>query len=281
MGKNMYTSSLEMLLNDIGKYRVLNRNEEVILTNKAKLGDKAAREKLINHNMRFVVKESKKFLNKGLDLEDLIIEGCIGLNDALTKFDVSKGVRFITFAVYRINLAIRKAIREQGHSIRLPDEKSLMLGRIYQALDLIGGNINDSMVQEKIAKYCNISITSLQKILSISDESFSLNDKVLVGNSFMEFSDLVCDEKIVSPEVKAINSTLKTEVHKILKKLPVREANVICLKYGLTNENTLSLQKIGDKMNLSKERVRQLKECAFERLRENWCRDKIECFLFA
>lgn len=281
MGKNMYISSLEMLLNDIGKYRVLNRNEEVILTNKAKLGDKAAREKLINHNMRFVVKESKKFLNKGLDLEDLIIEGCIGLNDALTKFDVSKGVRFITFAVYRINLAIRKAIREQGHSIRLPDEKSLMLGRIYQALDIIGGNINDSMVQKKIAKYCNISITSLQKILSISDESFSLNDKVLVGNSFMEFSDLVCDERIVSPEVKAINSTLKTEVHKILKKLPVREANVICLKYGLTNENTLSLQKIGDKMNLSKERVRQLKECAFERLRENWCRDKIECFLFA
>ena len=281
MGKNMYISSLEMLLNDIGKYRVLNRNEEVILTNKAKLGDKAAREKLINHNMRFVVKESKKFLNKGLDLEDLIIEGCIGLNDALTKFDVSKGVRFITFAVYRINLAIRKAIREQGHSIRLPDEKSLMLGRIYQALDIIGGNINDSMVQKKIAKYCNISITSLQKILSISDESFSLNDKVLVGNSFMEFSDLVCDERIVSPEVKAINSTLKTEVHKILKKLPVREANVICLKYGLTNENTLSLQKIGDKMNLSKERVRQLKECAFERLRENLCRDKIECFLFA
>jgi len=281
MKKRMYGTSLGMLLNDIGKYRILNRDEEIILANKAKLGDKTAKEKLINHNMRFVVKESKKFLNKGLEFEDLIIEGAIGLCDAITKFDVSKGVRFITFAVYRVNLAIRKAIREQGHSIRLPDDKTLMLGRIYQALDIIGGNIDKLDVQEKIAKFCNISVSSLQNILSISDESFSLNDKVLVGNSYVEFSDLFCDTKIKSPEDSVIDSSLKIEVHKILKRLPAREANIICLKYGLSNENALSFQKIGTKMNLSKERVRQLKECAIGRLKDTWVKDILESFLFA
>ncbi len=272
---------LGMLLKDIGRFQLLTREEEISLAKKALSGDKIAKNNLINHNMRFVVKESKKFLNKGLAMEDLIIEGCIGLNDAVMKFDISKGVRFITFAVYRINLAMKKALHEQSHTIYLPEDKSIMLGRIYQALDVIGGSLDNLEVQEKVANLCNISIKILQKIMLITDDSFSFNDKVQFGNSEVEFSDLFSDEQIKSPENLLIDSALKTEFNKILRKIPNREAEIIRLKYGFENKNPLSLQKIGNKMNLSKERVRQLKDCAIRRLREKWSRDQLESFLYA
>lgn len=257
---------LGMFIRDIGEYAVLSPEQESELLQKAVCGDKNAKNKLVCHNMRFVVREAKKFTGRGLELEDLIVEGSIGLGEAVDHFSVSHGVRFITYAVYRVDQAMRKAIRNQSGSIRLPEDRYAELSRIYEALDYVDGNICSLEVQKKVCALAGVSLSDLRMLLEISDESHSLNDVVSAGDSFVELSERVSDSRIVSPEESFLQKSIHGDIDSAISKLSPREAAIIRMKFGFTGQKPLSLQKIGRAVGLSKERVRQLKDGALAKL---------------
>lgn len=279
---NSFSSeSLSMLLSDVGKFPVLSREREEELATLASKGDKAARDELINSNLRFVVREALKFCGRGLELEDLVIEGSIGLGEAVDRFSVSRGVRFITYAVYRIDQAMRKAVREQGRAIRLPDDRCAELGRIFEAIDYVDGNVGVPEVRCKVAELAGVSEKDLLLLLGLADEGKSLNETIQTGDSFVELSERVCDERIESPEKAVELVALSNVVSNALKDLSERESKILSMRYGLSGGACMSLQKIGDVMGLSKERVRQLNEAASRKIRYGRYSSSLQDFLVA
>lgn len=260
-------SVLELYLKDINKVPLLTREEETSLAIEAAKGNKAAKNKIVNANLRFVVNIAKKYQNHGLDLTDLISEGNIGLLVAIDKFDVTKGYHFISYAVWWIRQSILKAICEKSRSIRLPLNRANELVRIEHARKSIVGNKTIEQELTEVAQMLNMDKDHVREMINISREMISLdaelstpeNDKTSVG-------DFVEDTQSEKPEDKVVNDSLKEEINNVLHTLKPNEENVLRLRFGLNGEKPMSLKEVGDVCNLTKERIRQIEKHAILRM---------------
>ena len=258
---------LELYLKDINRVPLLTREEETSLAIEASKGNKAAKDKIVNANLRFVVNIAKKYQNHGLDLTDLISEGNIGLLVAIDRFDVTKGYHFISYAVWWIRQSILKAICEKSRSIRLPLNRANELVRIEHARKSIVGNKTIEQELTEVAEMLNMDKDHVREMINISREMISLdaelstpeNDKTSVG-------DFIEDTQSEKPEDKVVNDSLKEEINNVLHTLKPNEENVLRLRFGLNGEKPMSLKEVGDVCNLTKERIRQIEKHAILRM---------------
>lgn len=273
---------LSMYLKEINNIPLLTREEEIELSQKAKNGDKAARDRIIKANLRFVVRVAKKYQNHGLDLTDLISEGNIGLINAIEKFEPSRGYHFISYAVWWINQSILKAVSEKSRAIRLPLNRANELVRIEYASNLINGTLSESEEVEQIADMLNMPQAKVRELLAISNGPVSLDAKASSSESDNTVvGDYFEDETYARPEEHTVETALRDDVDNLLKTLRPNEEKVIRLRYGLGGYKPMSLQEIGEECNLTKERVRQIEKKAIFRLQNPSRIKRLEGYLAA
>ena len=259
---------LSIYLREINRIPLISHEEEYELALKAKNGDKAAREKLLNANLRFVVSVAKKFRGQGLPLSDLINEGNIGLITALDKFEPEKGYHFISYAVWWIRQSIMKALSEKGRAVRLPLNRTNELMQIQKAQKTImhERETSDPSVDD-IVEMTGLDKTLVSDLLTISSEMVSFDSPVRKGEeSDSTFGDFIEDEAD-GPEMVFMDSSLKKDVRSLLSVLSDKEKDIITRRFGLDGEKPMSLKEIGDVYGLTKERIRQIEKRALERLR--------------
>lgn len=256
-------------LNEIKKIPLLTNDEEIQLAIRAAAGDKAARDKLLTSNMRFVIKIASQYLNKGLEYEDLISEGYLGLMKALDHFDVSKGYHFISYAVWWIRQSIMKAIVDFGRPIRLPVNKDAELNEIKRACHSVNphGKKSEEEELEEVALKLGMTKHHIREMLNISQEMISL-DSPISGDSDTALVDTV-SAGTFTPEDAAIDASLKTEIDKAFVGLDKKSVEVLNMRYGLNGQGERTLKEVGEKMNLSRERVRQIEKHAIAKIRAN------------
>lgn len=256
-------------LNEIKKIPLLTNDEETQLATRAAAGDKAARDKLLTSNMRFVIKIASQYLNKGLEYEDLISEGYLGLMKALDHFDVSKGYHFISYAVWWIRQSIMKAIVDFGRPIRLPVNKDAELTEIKRACHSVNphGKKSEEEELEEVALKLGMTKHHIREMLNISQEMISL-DSPISGDSDTALVDTV-SAGTFTPEDVAIDASLKTEIDKAFVGLDKKSVEVLNMRYGLNGQGERTLKEVGEKMNLSRERVRQIEKHAIAKIRAN------------
>ena len=259
---------LSIYLAEINRIPLISHEEEYELALRAKSGDRAAREKLLNANLRFVVSVAKKFRGQGLPLSDLINEGNIGLITALDKFEPEKGYHFISYAVWWIRQAIMKAISEKGRTVRLPLNRANELMQIQKAMKTI---IHDKETVDpsidEIAEATGLDSALVSDLLSISQDVVSIDSPVRRGEeSDTALGEFIEDESD-GPEKQVMDSALRAEVRSLLSTLSDKERDIIELRYGLSGEKPMSLKEIGERYSLTKERIRQIEKRALEKLR--------------
>ncbi len=258
---------LNMYLKEINRIPLLTRDEETELAIKAAAGDKDAKKKIVSANLRFVVNVAKKYQNQGLELEDLISEGNIGLMTAIERFDVSKGYHFISYAVWWIRQSILKAICEKSRAIRLPLNRANELVQIEKALKTVGHNKSEEQEIREVGKLLNMESEHVREMLNLSRNLISL-DATIPGDESKKrtIGDCLEDSNSPTPEEYAINESMKEEIDAVLNTLRPNEAKVLRLRYGLNGEKPMSLKEVGDICKLTKERIRQIEKRALVRM---------------
>ncbi len=258
--------SLDLYLREIGSTPLIDAEEEVKLARRIKQGDKWALEKLTKANLRFVVSVAKNYQNQGLSLADLINEGNIGLIKAAKRFDETRGFKFISYAVWWIRQAILQALAEQSRIVRLPLNRVGTLHKIGKVSSSLEQAYGRNPSPDEIAKELELSESEVADTLKISNSHLSLDQPFSVSedNSLI---DILEDEYQPGPDEALLDMSLKVEIEKALDTLTPREAEVINLYFGLRSEKALTLEEIGARFNLTRERVRQIKEKAIRRLR--------------
>jgi len=278
---NSGENTLLLYLQEINRIPLLTKSEEEVTARLAAQGNKAAREKLVNSNLRFVIMVAKKYQGKGLPLEDLISEGNIGLLKAMKHFDAEKGYRFITYAVWWIRQAIIKAIHEKGRMIRLPSNKTTELTKIEKTRQTIQNEPGwkpDNEIQ-KIATFLDMSPEKAEELIQINQEVVSLEEPVSYQGYPLTIKDFVEDEYGNSPVEFASNSILKSELETILNGLEERAAEVIRCRFGLGDSGPLTLKEVGLRYNLSRERVRQTEKRALSQMLNSFHCSKLESYI--
>ncbi len=273
------TSSLSVYLREINKIPLLSRDEEVSIARRAKEGSREAKEHLVKANLRFVVNVAKQYQNQGLSLSDLISEGNIGLLTAVEKFDVDRGYHFISYAVWWIKQSILKAICEKSRMIRLPLNRANELLQVEKAKREIERNKEGEAELEEIAQYLNMDKRRINDLITAAREHVSLEAPLSQDKDANTISDLMEDSKGESPEEVTVNSTLQDAIQEVLSTLSEKEYNVIKYRFGLEGERPHSLKEIGDKYNLTKERIRQIEKKAISRLKHPSRSKKLESFI--
>jgi RNA polymerase primary sigma factor len=258
--------SLDLYLREIGETPLINAKEEVRLARKIKQGDMRALEALTKANLRFVVSVAKQYQNQGLSLADLINEGNIGLIKAAKRFDETRGFKFISYAVWWIRQAILQALAEQSRIVRLPLNRVGTLHKIGKASSRLEQGLGRLPSAEEIAKELELSEGEVADTLKISNSHLSL-DAPFSTSEDNSLIDVLEDELQPSPDEALLSQSLKVEIEKALDSLTPREAEVINLYFGLNHEKALTLEEIGARFSLTRERVRQIKEKAIRRLR--------------
>lgn len=259
--------SVERYLLDVSKYPVLSPDEEAQLFMDYKNGCEMAYTKIINHNLRFVVSVSKKYQNMGLSLGDLINEGNMGLIKAAQRFDISRGFKFISYAVWWIRQSILQALSDKGRKIRLPLNVTANMSKVRQAMDEINQFEEREPTIEELVEATELSRKVVQKCLDNYQKCRSL-DQPLTEDSTNSLTSVLVDESLKAPDHQmAIIETQKTDIDRLLNKLPDREATVLAMYYGINRKHPSSLSDIAVKVGVSRERVRQIKDKAIRLLR--------------
>lgn len=260
---------VRMHLNEVKRYPLLTPEQETIVAEKALKGDRKARELILTSNMRFVIKVAAAYRNRGLDFEDLISEGYIGLMKALDHFDVSKGYHFISYAVWWIRQSILKAILDTGRAIRLPVNKEAQLRDIKKTLHEVSSDERKSEEEEleQVASILGMTKFHVREMLNISREIKRL-DTPLTSDSELTIMDTLASE-FKTPEENAVEQSMKDELNAQLLKMDSKSAQVIAMRYGLNGYGERTLKEVGERMNLSRERVRQIEKKALLTLRES------------
>jgi len=279
LGTGLDVSSLSVYLREINKIPLLTREEEVELAKRAKSGVKEAKERLIKANLRFVVNVAKKYQNQGLSLSDLISEGNLGLITAVDKFDVDKGYHFISYAVWWIKQSILKAICEKSRMIRLPLNRANELLQIEKVKREIGSNKDGEADIEEIADFLDMDKNRINDLINASRDFVSLETPLSSDKDANTISDLMEDTKGADPEKILINKTLQDSIEDVLSTLTEKESSVIKYRFGLNGEKPHSLKEIGDKYNLTKERIRQIEKKAISRLQHPTRSSKLESYI--
>ncbi|MBP5587955.1 MAG: RNA polymerase sigma factor RpoD/SigA [Treponema sp.] len=257
---------LGIYLKEINSIPLLTREEETALALEAQNGSKAAKDKIVRSNLRFVVNVAKKYQNRGLELTDLISEGNIGLMTAIDRFDVSKGYHFISYAVWWIRQSITKAISEKGSRIRLPLNRVNELNQIKNAKKIVGHNKTEEQEIREIGSLLNLEPSHIRDMLNLSKEFISLDASVGKDDNSSSIGDFIEESRYGNPDEDVINSSMKDDINDVLDSLKPNEQKVIRLRYGLDGDKPMSLKEIGDVCNLTKERIRQIEKHAIVRL---------------
>ena len=260
---------LSIYLKQINKIPMISHEEEYELALKAQQGDKKAREKLINSNLRFVVTVAKKYQGQGLPLEDLINEGNIGLLTAIDKFEPDKGYHFISYAVWWIRQSIMKAVCEKSRAVRLPLNRAnelFQIQKIQKALIHDSGSTDVSV--EEIADASGLEADLVKDLLAVSREMVSFDAPVASKGELSDskVGDFIEDEKL-GPEEEVINKSLKNDIESLLSTLTDKEREIIIMRFGLYDVKPMSLKEIGDQYGLTKERIREIEKRAIEKMR--------------
>lgn len=257
---------LSIYLREINKIPLLTREEENHYARQAETGEKFAKDKLVQANLRFVVNVAKKYQNQGLPLSDLISEGNIGLMNAIERFDVDKGYHFISYAVWWIRQAILKAICEKSRMIRLPLNRANELVQIEKVRKDTQGIRGEVAEIKKIAQTLNMDQEHVADLISISRELISLETPVYAEKDSSILGDFVEDAAYTAPDSQVIEKALKDDINEILSTLTDKENEIVQYRFGLNGRSPLSLKEIGDRYNLTKERIRQIEKKALKRL---------------
>ncbi len=257
---------LSIYLKEINKIPLLTREEENRYARAAADGDIEAKNKLIQANLRFVVNVAKKYQNQGLPLSDLISEGNIGLMNAIERFDVEKGYHFISYAVWWIRQAILKAVCEKSRMIRLPLNRANELVQIEKIRKEIQGTRGEEAEMKQIAATLNMNQEHVEDLINISRDLISLETPVYAEKDSSLLGDFVEDEGYKQPESVLVEQSLKDDINQVLKSLSEKESEIVQYRFGLNGKSPLSLKEIGDRYNLTKERIRQIEKKALKRL---------------
>nr|WP_041611355.1 RNA polymerase sigma factor RpoD/SigA [Treponema primitia] len=257
---------LSMYLKEINKIPLLAREEEEEAARQAAKGNRASQHKLINANLRFVVNVAKKYQGQGLPLSDLISEGNIGLMNAIERYDVDKGYHFISYAVWWIRQAILKAICEKSRMIRLPLNRANELVQIEKAKKCVQEVGSGEAEINEIARLLEMEPDHVADLINISRDLVSLENPVYDEKNSSTLGDFIEDEHYASPEKYATDSALQDDIESVLGTLNPKEADIIRYRFGLGAKAPMSLKEIGDRFNLTKERIRQIEKKALRRL---------------
>ena len=265
---NRETASLDKYLQDIGKEELITADEEVLLAQRIKAGDQWALEKLTKANLRFVVSVAKQYQNQGLSLPDLINEGNLGLIKAAQRFDETRGFKFISYAVWWIRQSILQALAEQSRIVRLPLNQVGSLNKIKKESSRLEQKFERPPSAEELAEALEIPHYKIDAALKISTKYVSM-DAPLADDEDTKFIDLFIDEDSPVTDAGLMRESLAKEIQRSLATLSEKERDVVNLYYGLGMNHGLTLEEIGAKFDLTRERVRQIKEKASRRLKHN------------
>ena len=263
---NRETASLDKYLQEIGKVDLISADEEVELAQRIKAGDKIALERLTKANLRFVVSVAKQYQNQGLTLPDLINEGNMGLIKAAQRFDETRGFKFISYAVWWIRQSILQALAEQSRIVRLPLNKIGSINKINKMYAYLEQTHERVPSAEEIAKELDMSVNDVKESMKNSGRHISM-DAPLVEGEDSNLYDVIRSNESPNPDKSLILDSLRTEIERALETLTPREADVIRLYFGLGDQHAMTLEEIGETFDLTRERVRQIKEKAIRRLK--------------
>ena len=263
---NRETASLDKYLQEIGKVDLITAEEEVELAQRIKKGDQFALEKLTKANLRFVVSVAKQYQNQGLTLPDLINEGNLGLIKAAQRFDETRGFKFISYAVWWIRQSILQALAEQSRIVRLPLNKIGSINKINKTYAFLEQAHERAPSAEEIAKELDMTINDVKESLKNSGRHVSM-DAPLVEGEDSNLYDVLNSGESPNPDKTLLHESLRTEIERALETLTPREADVVRLYFGLGNQHAMTLEEIGETFDLTRERVRQIKEKAIRRLK--------------
>jgi RNA polymerase primary sigma factor len=263
---NRESQSLDKYLQEIGKVDLLTPDEEVELAKRIREGDQMALEKLTKANLRFVVSVAKQYQNQGLSLGDLINEGNLGLIKAAQRFDETRGFKFISYAVWWIRQSILQALAEQSRIVRLPLNRVGSLNKISKTFSELEQKFEREPSPDELAEVLEVNVSEIVDTMKISGRHVSMDAPFVQGeeNSLLDVLENDTEE---TPDSGLMTDSLRSEVQRALSTLTQREADVITLYFGLNGEHSMTLEEIGEKFNLTRERVRQIKEKAIRRLR--------------
>jgi len=263
---NRESQSLDKYLQDIGREDLITAEQEVELAKKIKAGDQLALEKLTRANLRFVVSVAKQYQNQGLTLPDLINEGNLGLIKAAQKFDETRGFKFISYAVWWIRQSILQALAEQSRIVRLPLNKIGSINKINKTYAFLEQAHERVPSAEEIAKELDMTVSDVKESMKNSGRHVSM-DAPLVEGEDSNLYDVLRSGESPNPDKELMHESLRTEIERALETLTPREADVVRLYFGLGNQHPMTLEEIGETFDLTRERVRQIKEKAIRRLK--------------
>jgi len=263
---NRDTASLDKYLQEIARVSLITAEEEVVLAQKIRQGDKKALEKLTKANLRFVVSVSKQYQNQGLSLPDLINEGNLGLMKAAQRFDETKGFKFISYAVWWIRQSILQALAEQARIVRLPLNKIGTINKINKAFSRLEQMLEREPTAQEIAELLDLPLDEVKESLKNNSRHVSMDAPLAQGEE-SDMYEILGNEDAELPENKLLRDSLKSEIERTISTLTDREAQVIRYYFGLNGMPPHTLDEIGEKLNLTRERARQIKEKALRRLK--------------
>ncbi len=271
---NRESISLDKYLQEISKVELLSPEQEAEFANKAKSGDEKALKKLINANLRFVVSVSKQYQNQGLSLPDLINEGNLGLIKAAKRFDETRGFKFISYAVWWILQSILQALAEQARIVRLPLNKIGCINKINKAFTRLEQKFEREPTVDELAQALELAPMDVREAMKNTARHVSMDAPLVNGESESNMYDVLLSVDSPRPDKDLMVESLRREIERVLNTLPAREADILRLYFGLKGYHQHTLDEIGERFNLTRERVRQLKEKAIRRLK-NTTRCKI------
>jgi RNA polymerase primary sigma factor len=261
--------SVRLYLREIGKIPLLNAEEELALAHRVVAGEREAKDKMAEANMRLVVSIAKRYVGRGLDLLDLIQEGNTGLLRAVEKFDPDKGFKFSTYATWWIRQAITRAIADQARTIRIPVHMVETINKLLRTQRRLTQELNREPTNEEIAAAMEIEVDKVEHIMKIKQDISSLDASIRDDEEDSVLADFIEDEDAVSPEESATNQLLKEQVKDMLAALTEREQKIIKLRFGLEDGKSHTLEEVGQEFSVTRERIRQIEAKALAKLRKH------------
>ncbi|MEP2059299.1 sigma-70 family RNA polymerase sigma factor [Maribacter litoralis] len=263
---NRDAKSLEKYFQEISKIDLITADEEVELARKIREGDQKALDKLVSANLRFVVSAAKQYQNRGLRLTDLINEGNLGLVKAAKRFDETRGFKFISYAVWWIRQSILQALSKKSRMIRIPQNKIAVNSKIYQVYSTLEQENERSPSAAEIAKELDMSVSKVKNSMKNSGKSISLDAPFKEGES-SNLYNVIASNTLDKPDKEVMAESLETDINQVLNKIPERQGDVLRLFFGLGNQPPMSLVEIGEVFDVTRERVRQIKDKGIKSLR--------------
>ena len=276
---NRNGKSIEAYLREVAKEEMITPEEEVQLAKRVKQGDKFAADKLVRANLRFVISVAKQYQNHGLELEDLINEGNIGLIEAANRFDESRGFKFISYAVWWIRQAILKAISDKSRKIRVPSNRTLEARRLAEAkAEIEQANEREASIEE-IAAVMEKSVKEVRELMKINSKELSIDSQLNTDSDSSSMKDVLEDPNMDAPTDGLIYESLNSEIQTVLRKMDAKEAKIISMYYGLDGQFPSTIIDISEELGISTSNVRQKKDKALKLLRKSGSLDRLKTYL--